>query len=199
MQNIVWGYQQAGVSAVSVLTDQAFFSGLPTDLQNAREWLTIPILRKDFIIDSYQVAEAKAWGADLILLIAACLDSTQLRELAQYAHSLGLEVLMEVHDRAELERSPTDFVDLVGVNNRNLKTFQVDVQTSLDLAPHIPKHLIKVTESGLRQVETLFQLREAGYQGFLIGESFMKTDDPGSTCAELTRQLTQSGKMLSNA
>ena len=185
VQEIAQGYANAGAAAISVLTDQDYFAGKNEYLQATRETVNIPLLRKDFIIDEYQILEAKALGADLILLIAACLNPLQIKQLAQFAHTLGLEVLLEVHDLAELETSLNEYIDLLGVNNRNLKTFQVDIQTSLDLAEKIPHQFIKISESGLSNPLNINTLQQAGYRGFLIGETFMKTENPGLALREL--------------
>ncbi|WP_439481535.1 indole-3-glycerol phosphate synthase TrpC [Cyclobacterium plantarum] len=172
------GYMQAGASALSVLTDQEFFGGSEDDLKQARKFNYCPILRKDFMIDEYQLIESRSLGADCILLIAAALAPMELKRLAGLAKNLGLEVLLEVHDRRELEESLNENIDLVGVNNRNLKTFEVSVDTSLELAEMIPEGFVKISESGLSDPGTLVQLKEAGFDGFLIGENFMKTIRP---------------------
>src|SRR5690606_3629747 len=172
------GYMQAGASALSVLTDREFFGGKNEDLTLARKYNFCPILRKDFVIDEYQIVEAKSIGADCILLIAAVLEPKRLEELARFAKGLGLEVLMEVHDREELERSLNDQLDLVGVNNRNLKTFDVSLDTSLSLVNIIPSQFVKISESGISDPATLVQLNAAGFDGFLIGEYFMKSSRP---------------------
>lgn len=172
------GYMQAGASALSVLTDREFFGGKNEDLTLARKYNFCPILRKDFVIDEYQIVEAKSIGADCILLIAAVLEPKRLEELARFAKGLGLEVLMEVHDREELERSLNDQLDLVGVNNRNLKTFDVSLDTSLSLVNIIPSQFVKISESGISDPATLVQLKAAGFDGFLIGENFMKSSRP---------------------
>ncbi|MBO0950191.1 indole-3-glycerol phosphate synthase TrpC [Fibrella forsythiae] len=180
------GYVAAGAAVLSVLTDEPFFGGTPADLQAARTANPhTPILRKDFVVDTYQLLEAKAWGADLVLLIASCLSPEQVRSLSEYAHELGMEVLLEVHDAEELQRSLCESVDLVGVNNRNLKTFVTDIDTSVQLAGLIPDQYVKVTESGLHDAATMVRLQEAGYQAFLIGEAFMKTDDPATALRQL--------------
>ncbi|MEZ0487852.1 indole-3-glycerol phosphate synthase TrpC [Fibrella aquatica] len=180
------GYVAAGAAVLSVLTDEPFFGGTPADLQAARAANPqTPILRKDFVVDAYQLLEAKAWGADLVLLIASCLSPDQIRSLSEYAHELGMEVLLEVHDADELQRSLCESVDLVGVNNRNLKTFVTDIDTSVQLASQIPDQYVKVTESGLHDAETMVRLHEVGYQAFLIGEAFMKTDDPATALRHL--------------
>lgn len=172
------GYMQAGASALSILTDHEFFGGSNADLKEARKFNFCPILRKDFIVDEYQIIEAKSIGADCILLIAAALEPERLKELASFAKSLGLEILMEVHDQEELERSLCDELDLVGVNNRNLKTFEVSLQTSLNLVDKIPNSFVKISESGISDPKTLISLKSAGYDGFLIGENFMKSSRP---------------------
>lgn len=172
------GYMQAGASALSILTDQSFFGGKNEDLTLARRFNFCPILRKDFVIDEYQIIEAKSIGADCILLIAAVLEPKRLQELARFAKQLGLEVLMEVHDKEELERSLNEHLDLVGVNNRNLKTFEVSLDTSLSLVEIIPSQFLKISESGISDPGTLVQLKAAGFDGFLIGENFMKHSRP---------------------
>jgi indole-3-glycerol phosphate synthase len=175
------GYVEAGASVLSVLTDEPFFGGTPADLKAARlANPETPILRKDFVIDSYQLIEAKAWGADLVLLIASCLSPTEVSELSQQAQELGMQVLLEVHDETELEQCLTSSIDLVGVNNRNLKTFVTSLDTSLRLVNQIPDTYAKIAESGLHNPADLFTLRDAGFDGFLIGEAFMKTDDPAA-------------------
>lgn len=186
----VTGAYSKWASAVSVLTDTDFFGGRTEDLMAARVH-DIPLLRKDFIIDPYQVYEAKAMGADLILLIAACLDVEQVRQLAVLAHSLGLEVLLEIHDASELGHICEE-VDLVGVNNRNLKTFEVSIQTSLDLIGQIPTDKPAIAESGISNVDTIVTLRSAGFKGFLIGENFMKEANPSIAFADFVNQLKAS-------
>jgi indole-3-glycerol phosphate synthase len=182
-------YVAAGASGLSVLTDDRFFGGSFEDLAKAR-WANpkTPILRKDFMLDPYQIYEAKAHGADVILLIAESLSKSLLLELTLTAKEIGLEVLVEVHSAEELEKL-NDMVDLVGVNNRNLKTFEVDVQTSILLSEQIPAQFVKISESGLSDPESIAQLRSAGFKGFLIGETFMKTEDPGKACAEFIERL----------
>ena len=185
------GYVAAGAAVLSVLTDEPFFGGTPADLRAARAACpNTPILRKDFIISEYQITEARAMGADLILLTASCLTPAEVVQFSEFAHSLGLEVLLEVHDEAELRSHLTDSVDLVGVNNRNLSTFVTDVDTSARLAALIPSHFVKVAESGLQHASTILALRETGYQGFLIGETFMKTAGPAAALAGLVAELS---------
>jgi indole-3-glycerol phosphate synthase len=181
LHDVVSGYQKAGASAVSVLTDEHYFGGRLSDLEEAAKILQIPVLRKDFMLDSYQVHEAKAYGAAAILLIAASLTSGEVDTLAKLAHELGMEVLFEIHNPMELEKiSP--HVDVVGVNNRNLKTFEVDINQSKILANLIPVNFVKISESGISEPATIRELKNFGYQGFLMGENFMKTHDPGDAC-----------------
>ncbi len=181
---ITQGYQEAGAAGLSVLTDQHFFGGSEQDFTSARQHMNIPMLRKDFMIDEYQIIAAKAMGADVILLIAACLAPIQLQQLAIFAKGLGLEVLLEVHNLEELVQSLCEQIDIVGVNNRNLKTFEVSIDTSRTLAEKIPGEFVKISESGLSQFTTIQELRAIGYQGFLMGENFMKTEDPALACQE---------------
>jgi indole-3-glycerol phosphate synthase len=183
------GYMQAGAAALSVLTDQHFFGGKNEDLTIARKYNFCPILCKDFIIDEYQIVEAKSIGADVILLIAGILETEQLNQLAAFARSLGLEILLEVHDREELERMMSERVDVIGVNNRNLKDFSVSLNTSKELAALIPETFMKVSESGIGKPETILELRDYGYQGFLMGEAFMKTSRPEKACADFINSL----------
>jgi indole-3-glycerol phosphate synthase len=175
--DVTSGYSAAGASGISILTDEEYFGGTPMDLIAARQFITCPVLRKDFVIDEYQLYEAKAVGADVILLIAAALTVEQTLELAEKAHKLGLEVLLEVHNAEELGHA-NDHVDMLGVNNRNLKTFEQSIQTSFDLAALIPDKFVKVSESGISKVETVKELRKVGYRGFLMGENFMKEENP---------------------
>lgn len=189
---VALGYQEAGAAGISVLTDTEFFGGSFEDFASARAAATrTPLLRKDFMIDPYQLYEAKALGADVILLIAACLLPKEVQALAQLAHQLGLEVLLEVHDADELTRSLCDEVDMVGVNNRNLKTFTTSIETSRQLAELIPNTFPKISESGLDHAHTLVELFELGYTGFLMGESFMKTKAPTEALGELQHALNQ--------
>jgi indole-3-glycerol phosphate synthase len=183
----VTGAYSKHASAVSVLTDFDFFGGKTADLLAARVH-EIPILRKDFLVDPYQVYEAKAMGADVILLIAACLTKEEVRFLASLAKSIGLEVLLEIHDDTELAHICEE-VDLVGVNNRNLKTFEVSIQTSLNLINKIPSKKLAIAESGISDVNTIVTLRNAGFKGFLIGENFMKEADPSIAFADFVNQL----------
>ena len=191
VEEITQGYAKAGAACLSVLTDFEFFGGTKEDLLKARAANpSTPILRKDFMIDEYQIHEAKAWGADVILLIAACLSPTQIKDLSKKAHDLGLEVLLEIHDEEELNRSPLENVDVIGVNNRNLKNFaENNINASLALADKIPANLVKISESCISQPETIKQLQAVGYKGFLIGETFMKADNPAGALQHLTNSL----------
>lgn len=178
VEQVSIGYMQAGASALSILTDKEYFGGTNEDLKIARKFNFCPILRKDFVVDEYQIVEAKSIGADCILLIAAALEPEKLKSLAAFAKSLGLEVLLEVHDGEELEKSLNENVNLVGVNNRNLKTFEVSLDTSLSLVNRIPSNFVKISESGISDPNTLIELKKAGFDGFLIGENFMKSARP---------------------
>nr|WP_276520170.1 indole-3-glycerol phosphate synthase TrpC [Aestuariivivens sediminis] len=173
------GYENAGVCGMSVLTDGKYFGGSLDDLLHARASINLPILRKEFIIDEYQILEAKAYGADVILLIAAILNKNELKSFSEFAKRLKLDVLLEVHNEEELHKSLLSSVDMLGVNNRNLKTFDVSLDTSKALSKLIPDDFIKVSESGISNITAIKELKDYGYQGFLIGENFMKTDDPG--------------------
>lgn len=189
VEDVTKAYTDAGASGLSVLTEPKFFGGSQANLVKARETNPkIPILRKDFMIDPYQLIEAKAYGADVILLIATCLEKEQAEILAKEAKELGMEVLMEIHNAEELEKV-NDFVDIVGVNNRDLKTFTMDIETSVRLSKFIPDKFVKISESGLDSAQTIHYLRENGFKGFLIGETFMKTDNPGETCRRLIEEL----------
>lgn len=183
------GYMQAGASALSILTDTKFFGGSNDDLTTARKFNFCPILRKDFTIDEYQVIEAKSIGADAILLIAAALEVKTAERLATFAHTFGLEVLLEVHDEDELKRTSNVDADLIGVNNRSLKTFEVSIDVSRRLAPMIPAGRVKVSESGLSDPAVIGELKKFGYEGFLIGETFMKHGRPEEMAMEFIKQI----------
>ena len=182
------GYSDAGASGISILTDLPYFGGALLDIIAARSTISCPVLRKDFVIDEYQLYEAKAMGADVILLIAAALSGKQTFELARKAHELGLEVLLEVHNADEI-RHANDYTDMLGVNNRNLKTFEQSIQVSFELAALIPDHFVKVSESGISKVDTVKELRKVGYKGFLMGENFMKEEDPAEALALFLKAL----------
>jgi indole-3-glycerol phosphate synthase len=187
VESVTRMYAAYGASGISVLTDHTFFGGSLDDLVAARD-NDVPLLRKDFIVDEYQVVEAKAYGADVILLIAACLTPAEVKNLAATAKSLELEVLLELHDDSELEHV-CDEVDVIGINNRNLKNFEVDLQHSIRMAEKIGNGFIKIAESGINDVKNIRFLKEHGFQGFLIGEYFMKQEDPGAAFKEFTYSL----------
>lgn len=182
------GYVQAGADGLSVLTDTKYFGGSREDLVRVRGANQTPILRKDFMIDEYQVLEARAWGADVILLIAAVLEKNMVSRLSEVAHSLGLEVLLEIHEESELEVL-NENIDMVGVNNRDLKRMHTDVNTSLLLSEKIPADFIRISESGISDPGTILTLKEYGYRGFLIGEYFMQQKNPAMACRELIEGL----------
>jgi indole-3-glycerol phosphate synthase len=187
--DVTKGYADAGAGGLSVLTDHFYFGGSLENLENAKKANPLmPVLRKDFVVDPYQLYEAKAYGADVVLLIAACLSKGMGEELAGKAAELGLEVLFEIHGEEELGNIP-EKADLVGVNNRNLKTMEVNPETSLRLAPVIPDRYVKISESGLSKPDLIHTLRTAGYRGFLIGENFMKTSDPAKACRDFISKL----------
>ncbi len=189
VEAVTTAYAAAGASALSVLTDTDFFMGTKTDLFKARQANNIPVLRKDFMIDEFQVIEAKSLGADIILLIAAILTPKEIDKLATLAKSLGLNVLLEVHNLEELERSINPNLDAIGVNNRNLADFTVSVETSYQLAEHIPAEFMKISESAISDTETIKGLKKAGFNGFLVGENFMKQVDPGAAMKEFVEGL----------
>jgi indole-3-glycerol phosphate synthase len=182
---------QAGASALSILTDTEFFGGSNEDLSTARKFNFCPILRKDFTVDEYQVIEAKSIGADSILLIAAALEPGRIKELAKFAQSLGMEVLLEVHDENELNVNLNAGADLIGVNNRNLKTFEVNIEISKKLGAKIPKEMVKVSESGIESPATIVELKEHGYEGFLMGQNFMQHSRPEKACKEFIDRLKE--------
>ena len=191
VQDVAIGYENAGISGMSVLTDTNFFGGSLDDLLVARNVTLFPLLRKEFIIDPYQIYEAKAYGADAILLIAACLTEKELKEFSAIAKKLHLDVLLEVHNAEELKKSLHPTVDMLGVNNRNLKTFEVSLETSKSLSQMIPNDFVKVSESGISSIEAIKELQPYGYQGFLIGENFMKTNNPGASAKLFIENLNK--------
>lgn len=190
VDNIVPAYDHGGASGISILTDIHFFGGSNYDLQKGRDLTDLPILRKDFILDEFQILETKAIGADVLLLIAAILAPKEIREFTRTAKDLGLEVLLEVHTMEELLENLHPDIDLVGVNNRNLKTFKVDLENSLRIKEEIPDEFPKIAESGLQEVAVVRELRQRGFNGFLMGENFMKTQDPGAAAAGFIQQLS---------
>jgi indole-3-glycerol phosphate synthase len=183
------GYTHAGASGLSILTDRKFFGGSPDDLLLARELTHIPILRKDFIIDEFQVIQSKSIGADVILLIAAALKKDQVSKLAKLSHSLGLEVILEIHSRSEFDFL-CEHIDIVGVNNRDLKSFEADINISVALADEIPGQFLKIAESGISSPFTVKHLQQLGYNGFLIGELFMKRRDPVSAFSDFIKEIS---------
>ncbi|MFC6877923.1 indole-3-glycerol phosphate synthase TrpC [Flavobacterium myungsuense] len=189
VEEVVKGYESAGVCGISVLTDGKYFGGSLDDLLLARASVNVPLLRKEFIVDEYQILEAKAHGADLILLIAAVLTREEIKQLSEFAESLGLEVLLEVHNLDELRKSIMPSLNMIGVNNRNLKTFEVSLDFSKTLASEIPNEFVKVSESGISSIEAINELKLYGYKGFLIGENFMKTDNAGASAKEFISKL----------
>lgn len=189
-EEIVPAYAASGASAVSILTDEIFFGGTLRDIRTVRPLINLPILRKDFIIDEYQLYQARIVGADAVLLIAAALEQTQCRALADKAHELGLEVLLEIHNTDELPYIYKD-IDMVGINNRNLGSFHTDVANSFRLAEQLPQDTILVSESGISQPVTVSKLHDAGFRGFLIGETFMRTEKPAETLKGFISQVNK--------
>lgn len=187
--DVAKGYENAGVCGMSVLTDSKYFGGSLDDLLIARASCNLPLLRKEFIIDEYQILEAKAYGADVILLIAAILTKEEIKQFSEFAKSLNLDVLLEVHNEEELHKSMMPSLDMFGVNNRNLKTFDVSLDTSKTLSQIMPNEFVKVSESGISSVDAIKELQPFGYKGFLIGENFMKTDDAGKSAAKFIKDL----------
>jgi len=184
-QSYAEGDGTVSAACLSVLTDRQFFQGQPDYLKQARASCLLPVLRKDFMVDPYQIYESRAMGADCVLLIAACLDDGLMAEMEQIARSLDMAVLVEVHDRAELERALRLNTPLVGINNRNLRTFEVSLQTTLELRQEVPADRLLVTESGILGPEDVRTLRDAGVHAFLVGEAFMRAPDPGGALAQL--------------
>ena len=185
---ITRGYEISNSSGLSILTDSKYFGGSNEDITLVRNEINIPILRKDFMLDEYQIIESKSLGADIILLIAACLSKEEVENLSRFAKSFNLQVILEIHSEDELSYI-CDFIDVVGVNNRNLKKFETDINNSINLADMIPSGFLKISESGISSSKEIFQLKEYGYDGFLIGENFMKNDDPVSACNDFIRKL----------
>jgi indole-3-glycerol phosphate synthase len=188
IRNVAQGYQNAGAKAMSVLTDEKFFGGTNSDLTDSARLINIPILRKDFIVDEYQVVEAKSIGASAVLLIASMLEREEVEIFSKLAFSLGMDVLFEIHDLADLEKMSGN-INIIGVNNRNLKTFEVTRESSNDLLRHLPVNSLKVAESGILTPEDVRQLFDSGYDAFLIGEAFMKAIDPGLAAKTFIEKL----------
>ncbi|WP_028606763.1 indole-3-glycerol phosphate synthase TrpC [Olleya sp. ITB9] len=187
--DVAKGYQDAGVCGMSVLTDGKYFGGSLDDLLTARASSNLPLLRKEFIIDIYQIIEAKAYGADVILLIAAILTKEEIKTFSELAKSLNMDVLLEVHNQTELHKSIMPSLDMLGVNNRNLKTFEVSLETSKQLSDLIPNDFVKVSESGISSIQAIKTLQPFGYKGFLIGENFMKTNNAGKSAKQFIQTL----------
>lgn len=189
IESIVRGYEESGASAISCLTDENFFGGTFEDFKKARNIITrIPLLRKDFIIDEYQLYQSKIMGADVVLLIAACLTQEETKRFTELAHELDMETLLEIHNESELAYIQPD-TDVVGVNNRDLRTFQTNIQHTIDLANQIPNSYMKISESGISQAQTVIDLRKEGFKGFLMGENFMRTDDPAKALQEFIKEV----------
>lgn len=188
VQSVVRAYQQAGATALSVLTDTPYFGGTDDDLRAARQACSLPILRKDFMIDEFQLVESRVLGADAVLLIAAALTREQCRRFAEIAHQLELEVLLEIHDQSELDYY-SEYVDVLGVNNRNLGSFHTDVANSFRLIEQMPQEATPISESGISNPDTVKELRTIGFKGFLIGENFMKTEAPGDSLKSFINAL----------
>lgn len=189
VEDVAKGYEDAGACGMSVLTNGKYFGGSLEDLLLAKASCNLPLLRKEFIIDPYQIIEAKAFGADVILLIASILSQNEIKQFSELAKTLGLEVLLEVHNQEDLNKSLIPSIDIIGINNRNLKTFEVSTNTSKMLSQEIPNEFIKISESGIDSVSTIKELRTYGFKGFLIGETFMKTNTPGATAKNFIKQL----------
>jgi indole-3-glycerol phosphate synthase len=198
VEDVSIGYMQGGASALSILTDEHFFGGKNSDLTEARKFNYCPILRKDFVISEYQIIEARSIGADAILLIAACLEKDELHRLATFARSLGLEVLVELHGITDLDKLSHQ-ANVVGVNNRNLQTFEVSIAHSIELFPQLPTEMVKISESGLNEAQAVVELRRAGFQGFLIGEYFMRDESPGQRCREFIQHIQRLEALLEGA
>jgi len=195
VEKVTIGYMQAGASALSVLTDSHFFGGSVEDLTIARKYNFCPILRKDFTVSEYQIIEAKSIGADAILLIAAVLTKEEVATFTNLAHQLGMEVLLEVHAQEELEKYIPE-ISLVGINNRNLKTFEVDFENSIRLANQLPSNTVKIAESGINDPTSIMTLREQGFDGFLIGENFMKTAEPEIAAKKFIEQINKTRNVV---
>ncbi len=189
VQEVASGYEKAGASGMSVLTDGKYFGGSLDDLLVARAAVNFPLLRKEFIVNEYQILEAKAHGADAILLIAATLTKEEIKQFSAFAKALQLDVLCEAHNKKEVQNSIVETVDMIGINNRNLKTFEVSLETSKTLVELIPDDFVKVSESGISSIQAINELKQFGFEGFLIGENFMKTTNPGLAAEEFVNQL----------
>ena len=189
ISEVVKGYQKAGAAGLSILTNKQYFGGDIQDILEIRDISSIPILRKEFIISEYQIIEAKSIGSDAILLIASILSKEEIKNYSSLAKDIGLEVLLEIHHAVELEKISGENIDIIGVNNRDLDTLEIDLQNSVELYSRIPNSFVKISESGISKVESILKLREVGYQGFLIGENFMKTDDPFESAYNFIKEV----------
>jgi len=178
LEDIVIGYEKAGASGISILTNDKYFDGSTNDIKKVSKIISTPILRKEFIVDEYQIIESKSIGADAILLIASVLSQKEIHDFSSVAKKIGLEVLLEVHSKEELETSINDNIDIIGVNNRDLNNFNVDIKNSLNIIDQIPSGFVKISESGINSPDSIVELKKAGFDGFLIGEYFMKSDSP---------------------
>ncbi|QIK16773.1 indole-3-glycerol phosphate synthase TrpC [Blattabacterium sp. DPU] len=190
VEKVVKDYELAGVSGISILTDQYFFSGEKKNIKKSRSIVSLPILRKDFIIDEYQIIESKSIGADVILLIAGILSKNQITKFSKLAKNIGLEIIIEIHNEFEINKI-TDNLDIVGINNRDLQTFVVDYNNCLRLSSKISNNYIKIAESGINNVNHIFQLKKKGFKGFLIGEHFMRKKNPGKICKDFIKSLSK--------
>ncbi|MFN0175107.1 MAG: indole-3-glycerol phosphate synthase TrpC [Saprospiraceae bacterium] len=190
VQEVTLGYMQAGAAALSVLTDEHFFGAKKGDLQTARKFNYCPILRKDFIVDEYQIIEAKSMGADVILLIAKMLSTAEIKSFSEVAKSLGLEVFLEFHNELEIQEKASANFDLAGINNRNLNSFEVDIENSIRLANTLPKDTLRIAESGIESAAIIQLLKENGFNGFLIGEYFMRNSHPADKCKEFIKEIS---------
>ena len=189
LSDVVSGYEEAGAAGLSILTNKKYFDGDTQDIINIRDISNLPILRKEFIISEYQVIEAKSIGSDAILLIASILSEEEIICYSSLAKSIGLEVLLEVHSEDELYKISGDNIDIVGVNNRNLDTLEIDLNNSIELYEKIPSKFFKISESGISEVESILKLKEVGYNGFLIGEKFMKTNNPMESAYDFIKKI----------
>ena len=189
LPDVVSGYEEAGAAGLSILTNKKYFDGDTQDIINIRDISNLPILRKEFIISEYQVIEAKSIGSDAILLIASILSEEEIIGYSSLAKSIGLEVLLEIHSEDELYKISGDDIDIVGVNNRNLDTLEIDLNNSIELYGKIPSKFVKISESGISEVESILKLKELGYNGFLIGEKFMKTNNPMESAYDFIKKI----------
>ena len=191
IEDVINGYKNAKVSGISVLTDSHFFAGSKQDLKISKEIFSGPVLRKDFLIDEFQIIESKSLGADVVLLIASVLSKKEINNFSKLAKELNLEVLVEIHSEGELDKALCQYVDMIGVNNRDLKTFKIDINISKNISKKIPSDFTKISESGLHSYESIIDLRLHGFEGFLIGEYFMKSADPGMAAKSLIKKIEQ--------